>query len=110
MNNDLFNLSQLPQRSLKPRADGLTMVMDKGLSMTEAESMVEVGHPHIDLLKLGFGTAVVTPNVIEKIKMYQKAGLAVYFGGTLFEAYVIRNQFDDYLRLIEKTGIQHAEV
>ncbi len=110
MNNDLFNLSQLPQRSAKPRAEGLTMVMDKGLSMTEAEAMVAVGHPHIDLVKLGFGTAVVTPNVIDKIKMYQAAGLAVYFGGTLFEAYVIRDQFDDYLRLIEKTGIQHAEV
>ena len=110
MNNDLFNLSQLPQRSAKPRTEGLTMVMDKGLSMAEAESMVEVGHPHIDLVKLGFGTAVVTPNVTDKIKMYQRAGLAVYFGGTLFEAYIIRNQFDDYLRLIEKTGIAHAEV
>lgn len=110
MNSELFNLTQLPERTQKPRQEGVTMVMDKGLSLREAEDFVETGGAYTDIVKLGFGTAFTTPGIQKKIDMYKGAGLPVYFGGTLFEAYVIRNQFDDYLRLIEKTGVTHAEV
>lgn len=110
MNNTLFNLQQLPERSVKPRQEGLTMVMDKGLSMREAEDFLSNGGEYTDLIKLGFGTSVVTPHLQDKINLYKSAGIPVYFGGTLFEAYVVRNQFDDYLRLMDQTGITHAEV
>ncbi|MBL7811969.1 MAG: phosphosulfolactate synthase [Bacteroidetes bacterium] len=110
MNKELFNLTQLPARTAKPRQNGLTMVMDKGLSLREVEDFLSNGGAHTDMVKLGFGTGFVTPHLTDKIKMYQSAGMAVYFGGTLFEAYIIRNQFDDYLRLLEKTGITHCEV
>lgn len=105
-----FTLSNLPERNLKPRTHGITMVMDKGLSVREAEDMLSVSEPYIDLLKLGFGTAFVTPNIENKIAVYKNAGIATYFGGTLFEAFVARNQFEDYLRLLEKYKIECAEV
>jgi phosphosulfolactate synthase len=110
MNKDIFNISNLPDRTVNPRESGLTMVMDKGLSLREAEALIENGQHLIDLLKLGFGTAVVTPQLKEKIKLYKDAGFKVYFGGTLFEAYAIRNQFDDYRRVLDTFGIEHVEV
>jgi len=110
MNNDLFQLKQLPERSAKPRQNGITMVMDKGLSLGDVENFISMNEPHIDLVKLGFGTGFVSPNLIEKINLYHSANIPVYFGGTLFEAYIARNQFDDYLRLLDKTKITYAEV
>ncbi len=105
-----YNLNNLPERTQKPREKGLTMVMDKGLSIREVEDMLEIGEDKIDIVKLGWATSYVTPRLDEKIKMYQSAGIPVYLGGTLFEAFAIRNQFDDYLRVLEKYGITHAEV
>ena len=110
MHNDIFKLKSLPTRTEKPRTSGLTMVMDKGLTLHEAEDFIENNLPHVDLIKLGFGTSVVTPHLERKIKLYHQAGLPVYFGGTLFEAYVIRNQFEDYLRILDHFNITHAEV
>lgn len=110
MYNDFFELQQIPERSKKPREQGLTMVMDKGLSLREAEDLIQNGNHFIDLIKLGFGTSFVTPQLLDKIKIYQQAKLPVYFGGTLFEAYIARNQFDNYLRLLDKTQIVHVEV
>jgi len=105
-----FSLSNIPERQSKPRKEGLTMVMDKGLSVREAEDMLSVSEPYIDLLKLGFGTAFVTPNLEAKLSFYKNAGIACYFGGTLFEAFYIRGQFDDYLRLLERYKMEYAEV
>jgi phosphosulfolactate synthase len=105
-----FTLSNIPDRHTKPRKEGLTMVMDKGLSVREAEDMLSVSEPYIDLLKLGFGTAFVTPNLEAKLSVYKNAGIACYFGGTLFEAFYIRGQFDDYLRLLERYKMEFAEV
>ena len=105
-----FNLSQIPLRTPKPRKHGITMIMDKGLSVAEAENLVSVGAPHIDIIKLGFGTAFVTPNLRQKIEVYQKAGIPVYFGGTLFEAFLIRNEFDEYIKMMRDYSIEHVEV
>ncbi|HKP32951.1 MAG TPA: phosphosulfolactate synthase [Chitinophagaceae bacterium] len=105
-----FNLSQIPERRLKPRADGITMVMDKGLSPEEARNFLTVAHPHVDIVKLGFGTSYVTPNLEEKLEVYRKFGMPVYFGGTLFEAFLVRNQFDDYIRVCKQFGVSYMEV
>lgn len=105
-----FDLEKIPFRTSKPRQNGLTMVMDKGLSVREIENLIEVAGPHIDIVKLGWATSYVTPNLSEKLKVYKNAGIPVYFGGTLFEAFVIRNQFDDYRRVLDKYGLQFAEV
>jgi phosphosulfolactate synthase len=110
MNQELFQFNNLPARASKPRQEGITMVMDKGLSLREAEDFLSTSGAYTDILKLGFGTGYVTPNLQIKIDLYKSAGIPVYFGGTLFEAYIARNQFEDYLRLLDKTGVDHVEV
>src|SRR6476620_9961475 len=92
-----FNLTQIPERNAKPRLAGSTMVMDKGLSVEEAKNFMAATHPHVDIVKLGFGTSYVTPNLEEKLEVYRSYNIPVYFGGTLFEAFLIRNQFADYI-------------
>ena len=105
-----FKLKHIPERPEKPRNTGLTMVMDKGLSFREAENMIDASGEYIDIVKLGFGTSYVTPRLQEKIKLYRDNGIMVYFGGTLFEAYLVRNQFEDYIKMLEKCGMEHAEI
>ena len=105
-----FNLTQIPERTKQPRQHGLTMVMDKGLSLRDAESFISVGAPHTDIVKLGFGTSFVTPNLRAKIELYQQNNIPVYFGGTLFEAFVIRNQFDDYIAMCKDYNVNVIEV
>ncbi|MVN76640.1 phosphosulfolactate synthase [Hymenobacter sp. HMF4947] len=105
-----YSLSQLPERTQKPREQGFTMMMDKGLSIREVEDFLEVGAPYADIVKLGWATSYVVPNLKRKIDAYQSAGLPVYLGGTLFEAFIIRNQFEDYRRLLDNFGLEYAEV
>lgn len=105
-----FNLSQIPHRNAKPRNSGITMVMDKGLSINEVKNFLEISAPHVDVVKLGFGTAFVTPNLKQKIEVYKNAGMPIYFGGTLFEAFLIRNQIDDYISMCKDYAIDYIEV
>lgn len=105
-----YILKNIPERTQKPRLNGLTMVMDKGLSVREIEDFLEVAGPHTDIVKLGWSTSFVTPNLENKLKVYRDAGIPIYFGGTLFEAFVVRNQFDDYRRILDKYGMKYAEV
>jgi phosphosulfolactate synthase len=86
------------------------MVMDKGLSIQEVHNFISVAKPHIDIVKLGFGTSFVTPNLKEKIEVYHSHNIPVYFGGTLFEAFLIRNQFEDYIHVCKEYGITYMEV
>lgn len=105
-----YILKNLPERTKKPRQTGFTMAMDKGLSIREAEDFMSIASDHVDIVKLGWGTSFVTPRVQDKIKVYKEAGLPCYFGGTLFEAFIIRDQFDDYRRVLDKFGMTYAEV
>ena len=105
-----FKLKHIPERPEKPRIKGITMVMDKGLSVQEAENFMSVAKPHVDMVKLGFGTAFVTPNLKDKLAVYRSHGMPVYFGGTLFEAFLIRNQFEDYIKICEEFGVGFMEV
>src|SRR6187399_3584564 len=105
-----FNLSQIPDRKLKPRESGLTMVMDKGLSVEEAKNFMSATYPHVDVVKLGFGTSYVTPNLKEKLEVYRSFDMPIYFGGTLFEAFLVRNQFEDYINVCKEFGVSYMEV
>ena len=105
-----FRLPHMPERPAQPRENGLTMVMDKGLSLREAEDLCDISAPYCDLLKLGFGTSIITKRLHEKIKLYQSAGLRPYFGGTLFEAFAVRDMFDDYRRFLDEYGMEVVEV
>ncbi len=103
-------LYPLPERSDKPRTNGLTMVIDKGLGLHAAEDLVTTAEHIIDFVKIGFGTSIVTKNLKDKIKIYQEAGIDVYLGGTLLEAFLIRNQLKEYLKFIDELNIHCIEV
>ncbi|MFZ9695250.1 MAG: phosphosulfolactate synthase, partial [Chitinophagaceae bacterium] len=105
-----YHLTQMPDRLAKPRRNGLTMVMDKGLSTEEARNFLSVSLPHVDIVKLGFGTSYISPNLREKLELYKSFDIPVYFGGTLFEAFLIRNQFEDYISLCKEFEITYMEV
>ena len=105
-----YTLSQIPERTEKPRQSGLTMVMDKGLSLREVEDMLSMSADYIDIVKLGWATSFVTPILQQKLDAYRAAGVPVYLGGTLFEAFVVRNQFEDYRKLLDKYDLKYAEV
>ncbi|PKQ70314.1 hypothetical protein Rain11_0693 [Raineya orbicola] len=105
-----YSLHHIPERTQKPRQVGLTMVMDKGLSVRQVEDLLEVAGDYIDMVKLGWATSYVTANLKEKLAVYQSAGIPTYFGGTLFEAFIIRKQFADYQKLLDKYQMPYAEV
>jgi len=105
-----YELNNIPERTEKPRDSGMTMVMDKGLSLRQAEDFLEVAGIYTDIIKLGWATSYVTPNLKEKLNLYRQSGIPFYFGGTLFEAFIIRNQYDDYCRMLDKFGLEYAEV
>ena len=105
-----YPLPFIPERPAKPRESGLTMMMDKGLSVQEAANFIESSGQFTDLVKFGFGTGLITDQVHKKIKLFREAGIRTYFGGTLFEAFIIRGLFDEYRKLIDKYGIDTAEI
>ncbi len=105
-----FTLKNIPERTAVPRTYGLTMVMDKGMGIEGARDFLSVAAPYVDIVKLGFGTSVVTANLRDKIEIYHKHNIPVYFGGTLFEAFLIRDQIDDYINVLKDYNIGHVEV
>lgn len=105
-----YHLTQIPERTTKPRTKGYTMIMDKGLSIRETEDMLSISEGFIDIVKLGWATSFVTKNLKEKLAVYKAAGIPVYLGGTLFEAFVVRDQFADYQKVLDEFGLEYAEV
>lgn len=105
-----YILKNIPERTVKPRDKGFTMVMDKGLSVRQAEDMIETCGDSVDIIKLGWATSYATNNLQKKLDVYKAADIPFYLGGTLFEAFIVRDQFDDYRKILDKYGITHAEV
>ena len=105
-----FPLKHIPERTSGERSYGLTMMMDKGLSLKEAEHFIDSSAEYTDLVKFGFGTALITRQLEEKVKLYKSAGLKPYFGGTLFEMFFVRNSFEEYRRFVTESGLEVVEV
>ncbi|MDG0973979.1 MAG: phosphosulfolactate synthase [Crocinitomicaceae bacterium] len=105
-----FELPFIPERTAKPRNSGLTMMMDKGLSLREVENFIEASGHLTDVAKFGFGTAFVSKDLEAKLKLYRENDIRPYFGGTLFEAFYARGMFEDYLRLLDKYNMDLAEI
>lgn len=105
-----YELNNIPVRTEKPRTKGFTMAMDKGLSLRATEDFVDSCADYVDIVKLGWATSYVTKNLNEKIAVYKEAGIPVYLGGTLFEAFIVRGQFDDYRKVLDKYNLAFAEV
>jgi phosphosulfolactate synthase len=107
---NLFDLPFIPERDVKPRKKGLTMMMDKGLGLRETEHFIEANGHLTDIVKFGFGTALVTPNLEEKLKLYRQGGIRPYFGGTLFEVFYARGMQNQYFKLLDKYQLDLAEI
>ena len=100
----------LPPRPAKPRESGLTHVIDIGLAPRDAQSLMETAADHIDLIRLGFGSAYVTGALQEKIDLYQGYGVPVALGGTLTELAWLQRRVDGLRAWLEELGIRHVEV
>lgn len=105
-----LQISHLPSRTDKPRDFGITLTLDTGFSVRQAEDFCEVASGLVDIVKLGWGTSLVTNGLEKKLQIYAEYGIPVYFGGTLFEAYLLRDKLDEYVSILRDFGIQHVEV
>lgn len=106
----MINLSYIPTRGEKPRQNGVTMVMDKGLYTCQAEGLAQMAASKIDFIKLGFGTSLFTENLKQKIKIYRNHNIDVYLGGTLLEAAYVRGQMAQYEDMIDELELGAVEV
>ena len=105
-----FNINNLPVRKKKPRSEGLTMVIDKGSSLQQCKDLIESSSKYFDVIKFGWCTSNFMNNLKKKIKLFKDAGINVYFGGTLFEAFAVRNQINDYISILKEYDLNLAEV
>jgi len=100
----------LPRRSPKPREAGITHVLDKGLSVAEVDGLVEVAGGSVDLVKLGWGTALATGNLEAKLARYREHGLPVVLGGTLTELAIAQGRVDELVAWLRSLELRHVEV
>ena len=105
-----MSLSHLPKRTEKPRQTGLTMMMDKGLSTIQMEDFLSTSSHFTDIIKFGFGTSLVSNNIKEKVSLITNSGIKPYFGGTMFEIFYVRNQEDEYFKIVDELGMDTIEI
>ena len=106
----MLDFLALPERTSKPRERGLTHVLDKGYSLEQVRQFMEVAQDYVDIVKLGWGTAYVTPNAREKVDLYHGYGVPVCFGGTLFEVCLRQGKLDEYLATVREFGMECLEI
>jgi phosphosulfolactate synthase len=100
----------LPARESKPRQAGVTMVIDGGLPSRYFADLIESHGALIDVVKFGWGTAIVTDGLQYKIDALKGSGVDFYFGGTLFEKYLVQGRFDDWRDLVDRFGAHTVEI
>jgi phosphosulfolactate synthase len=101
---------ELPRRSAKPREQGITHVLDKGLSIAEVDGLIEVAGDSVDIVKLGWGTALATANLRPKLARYQEHGIPVVLGGTLTELAIAQGRLEQLIEWVEELGLRHFEI
>jgi phosphosulfolactate synthase len=104
------DLLDLPDRSAKPRQEGITHLLDRGLAVTEIDSLIEVAGDYIDIVKLGWGTAIATGNLEAKLERYRHHGIPVVLGGTLTELAIAQGRLDRLVAWLHELGLEHVEV
>jgi phosphosulfolactate synthase len=104
------DLLDLPERSSKPRQQGVTHVLDRGLPIAGVDGLVEVAGEAVDLVKLGWGTALATENLERKLKRYAEHGIPVVFGGTLTELAIAQDRLEPLTAWLHKLEIGHIEI
>jgi phosphosulfolactate synthase len=104
------DLLDLPDRTAKPRQDGITHVIDRGLSLAEVDGMIEVAGASIDIVKLGWGTALATENLGPKLERYREHGIPVVLGGTLTELAIAQGRLEELIAWVQELGLAHFEI
>ena len=107
MNADFLNL---PSRSAKPRDNGITHVLDRGLSVAEVDGLVEVAGSMIDLVKLGWGTALATGNLEPKLTRYREHEIPVVLGGSLTELAIAQGRLESLVEWVKRLGLRYFEI
>jgi phosphosulfolactate synthase len=87
---------------------GLTHVIDKGLGPRAWEDVLETAGDYISIVKLGWGTAYVTPNLERKLAVLREKPVVI--GGTFLEAVIAQGKVDDYKRWVSELGLTHVEI
>jgi phosphosulfolactate synthase len=105
-----MNFLELPRRSEKPREQGITHVLDRGLSLTQVDGLVEVAGDYVDLVKLGWGTALATQNLQAKLERYRELGIPVVLGGSLTELAIAQGRLDRLVAWVKELGLSHFEI
>lgn len=105
-----FHIPDLPARSSKPRQIGITMAMDKGIGLKTAQDIAENACQYVDFIKLGWCTSLLTPKLKEKLALYREHQIEPYFGGTLMEAYLIRNAWELFLKVLDTFEMRVVEI
>jgi phosphosulfolactate synthase len=106
----ITELLKLPERAQKPREEGITHVLDRGLSVADVDGLVEVAGDYIDVVKLGWGTAVATGNLDAKLARYREHGIPVMLGGTLTELAIAQDRLDALVKWMHELELKHIEV
>jgi phosphosulfolactate synthase len=101
---------QLPERSVKPRETGITHVIDRGLSVADVDSLIEVAGESVDLVKLGWGTAVATGNLERKLARYREHGIPAVLGGSLTELAIAQDRLERLVEWVKELGLSHFEI
>ncbi len=107
MNADFL---ELPARSAKPREHGSTHVLDRGLSVAEVDGLIEVAGTAIDLVKLGWGTALATGNLEPKLARYREHGIPVVLGGSLTELAIAQDRFEPLVEWVKRLDLHYFEI
>jgi phosphosulfolactate synthase len=100
----------LPVRPPRPRQQGLSHVIDKGMTLAQVEGLFDVAGDYIDVVKLGWGTSYVTRNLREKLALYADFGVPVVLGGTLWEVCVAQGKVDAWRRWLSDLGLHYVEI
>jgi len=100
----------VPPRPPKPRQTGLTHVIDKGMSVRQLEDMLEIAGDVVDIVKFGWGTSYVSPNLRDKIALLREANVIPVLGGTFWEVCLTQQKLDDWRRWVTDLGLTHVEV
>jgi phosphosulfolactate synthase len=106
----MANFLDLPERSVKPREHGITHVLDRGLSLAEVDGLVEVAGGSVDVVKLGWGTAIATANLVPKLERYRHHGIPVVVGGTLTEAAIRQRRIEPFIAWLHAHDLRHIEI
>jgi phosphosulfolactate synthase len=105
-----MDLLDLPDRTAKPRQQGLTHVLDRGLPVAGVDGLIEVAGGFVDLVKLGWGTALATGNLEAKLARYREHEIPVVLGGTLTELAIAQDRLARLTAWLHELGLEHIEI